>query len=164
MATISGIDELTEFLKEHPKELNKSAIQSLTKGSAVLKKSIISMMPSNIRMFKPIVASKQLGKEDNPTLLVGIFGKKLFYSNKRGLKMDAFYLAYWNNYGTLANRDSSHAFVFGRRKKSVSKTGGIRPSRFFDRAVDASMEAALNVASDDLNNVVDQLASKFGFQ
>ena len=164
MTIIEGLDDLTAFLKEHPKELNKSAIQSLMKGANVLKKEIVNQMPTAIKALKPIVTTKKLGKEDNPTLLVGIFGKKMFYVNHRGIQWDSFYLVYWNNYGTLASRDSGHQFVFGRRRPSTNWRGGIKPSRFFDRAVDASFDEALNTASDDLNDIIDQLATKYNFQ
>ncbi len=164
MTTIQGIDQLTDFLTEHPKELNKTAIQSLMKGSNVLKKEIVNQMPASIKALKPIVASKALTNSDNPNILVGIFGKRMFYVNRRGKKWDAFYLAYWQNYGTLANRDPGHLFIKGRRKVSQSWRGGIRPNRFFDRAIDSSFESALSVAEQDLNKIIDDLSAKYGFQ
>ncbi len=160
-AYIEGIDELDDFLRNHPKELDKSTLQSLTKGSALIKKEIVSQMPTSIKILKPVVASKVLSNSSNPSLLVGIFGRKMFYSNKRGLKWDAFYLAYWINYGTIKNRDSSHVFTKGVKSK---KQGGIRPNRFFERAIDNSFEAALSKSEEDLNNIIDKLAQKFGFQ
>ena len=158
---IEGIDELNDFLRNHTKELDKSVLQSLTKGATVVKKEIAAQMPASIKMLKPIIASKALTNSKNPNLLVGIFGRKLFYSNKKGKKWDAFYLAYWMNYGTMKNRDSSHVFTKGVKSKN---SGGIRPTRFFERAIDISFENALEKAEEDINTTIDKLALKFGFK
>ena len=162
-STIEGIDELDSFLKDHPKELDKTVIGCLTKGSAIIKKEIISLMPDALKKLKPIVTSKNLTKSSNPNVLIGVFGRKMFYINKRGVRWDAFNLAYWSNFGTMANRDKSHVFQTSRRKVSKNFKGGIRPTNFFDRAVNNTMDSALNSASDSLNKIVDDLANKYGF-
>jgi hypothetical protein len=161
---IEGIDELEAFLKDHPKELNKSVVQSLLKGSNHLKKEIVAQMPAAIKKLKPIVASKVLTKTTNPTVICGIFGRKLFYVNRRGAKFDAFYLAYWSNYGTIARRDKGHVFSRGRRKVSAKWSGGIRPTLFFEKATDNAFEKAKTLAEDDLGKVIDSLSKKFGFK
>lgn len=160
---IQGIDELTSFLQNHPKELDKSVLQSLNKGSRTIMKEIVSRMPGNLQKFKSIVSSKPLTKSSNPTVLVGVFGRKLIFVNRRGVKWDPFMLVYWANYGTMANRDGSHAFQSSRRSVSRNKKGGIKPLNFFEKAIDSSMDSALNVATDDIGKTMNIVASKFGF-
>jgi len=121
-------------------------------------------MPSGIKKLKPIVASKILAKTANPTIIVGVFGRKMDYVNRRGVKWDAFYLAYWSEYGTLARRANWHTFQRSRRIASAKWKGGIRPTRFFEKAVDNSFEKALTTAEEDLSKAVDSLAKKFGFR
>ena len=161
---IEGIDELTGFLQNHTKELDKTVIGSLIKGSREIKKDIIANMPGNLQKFKPIVSHKALTKTSNPSLVVGIFGRKLSYINRRGVKWDPFMLEYWANYGTLANRDKGHPFQSSRRDKSKGWHGGIRAQHFFERGTESSIESALKIASDDMENIIESVAKKYGFQ
>lgn len=161
---IEGIDELGSFLQNHTKELDKSVVGSLTKGSRVITKEIVSLMPGNLQKFKPVVTTKKLTASKNPTVLVGVFGRKMYFVNARGVKWDAFMPVYWANYGTMANRDGSHAFQSSRRAKSKNKIGGIKPLNFFEKAVSNSMDSALNAAADDINNIIGQVADKYGFK
>lgn len=161
---IEGIDELQGFLQNHTKELDKTVIGSLIKGSREIKKDIIANMPGNLQKFKPIVTHKALTKSSNPSLVVGIFGRRLSYTNRRGVKWDPFMLEYWANYGTLANRDKGHLFQSSRREKSKDWRGGIRAQHFFERGTESSVENALKIASEDMDNIIESLSKKFGFQ
>lgn len=161
---IEGIDELTSFLENHTKELDKTVVGSLIKGSREIKKDIIANMPGNLQKFKPIVTHKALTKSSNPSLVVGVFGRRLSYTNRRGVKWDPFMLEYWANFGTMANRDKGHPFQSARREKSKSWRGGIRPQHFFERGIESSVEAALRIASEDMENIIDSLSKKFGFK
>jgi len=161
---IEGIDELSSFLQNHTKELDKSVLQSLTKGSRLIKNEIVSRMPGNLQKFKSIIGSKNLTNSANPTVLVGVFGRKLNFVNRRGVKWDPFMLVYWANYGTMANRDGSHTFQSSRRSVSRNKKGGIKPLNFFEKAIDSSMDSALSIAADDIDKTMDIVASKFGFK
>lgn len=73
-------------------------------------------------------------------------------------------LEYWANYGTLTNRDKGHLFQSSRREKSKDWRGGIRPQHFFERGIESSVEAALRIASEDMENIIDSLSKKFGFK
>jgi hypothetical protein len=161
---IEGINELDSFLKNHSKELDGSVCDSLAKGGRVISKEIASRMPDNLKKFKSILSMKKYPKAINPSVLVGFFGRKLNYVNRRGIKWDAFNLVYWANYGTLSNRDKSHAFSSARKSKSSKWRGGIRPLRFFDDAVNSSMEQGLETAQADLDNIIDKVSDKYGFK
>jgi len=160
---MEGFDSLDSFLKDHTKELDKTVIGSLTKGGREIQRAVIAQMPDKLKVFKNIFSIKKL-KGDNPAVILGFFGRKMNYINRRGVKWDAFNLVYWANYGTLANRDRSHQFTKARRRESIKWRGGIKPLNFFDKAVDASYDKALTVADEDLNKIVDQLSNKYGFK
>ena len=161
--TIEGYDTLNSFLMDHTKELDKTVIGSLTKGGRVIQREVIARMPDKLKVFKSIFGIKKV-KSNNACVTVGFFGRKLSYVNRRGVKWDAFNLLYWSNYGTLSNRDASHTFTKGRRSVSKKWKGGIAPLRFFDKAVDASFDQALTVASDDLGSILDKVSNKYGFK
>lgn len=160
---IEGIGELHSFLQNHTKELDKSVLQSLTKGGNILKAEFKNQMPSALSKFGVTLKVKGL-KAAIPTVLVGFFGRMVNYVNRRGVNWDAFMLVYWANYGTMANRDRTHIFQKARRSKSINKKGGIIPMRFFDKSVDLSFGRAIETAANDINNTIDKLADKFGFK
>lgn len=161
---IEGIETLDSFLKNHSKELDKTVLDSLVKGSREVRNDVVSRMPANLKKFESIFGTKKLPKAAIPSVLVGFFGRKMNYINKRGVKWDAFMLVYWQNYGTMANRDSSHDFQSARRTISRNKKGGIKPLNFWDNGVNTSYETALDKSAEDVEKTIDQLSVKYGFQ
>ena len=161
---IADVKSLDEFLKDHVNELNKTVLGSLTKGARITNKAILTAMPGSLQKFKPILGVKSLGKSGNPSVLLGFFGKKLYYINHRGIKWDAFYMVYWQNYGTMANRDSSHKFQTARRRKTINFKGGIKPLLFFEKGISNGHEEGRQAAENDLSKIIDAISEKFGFR
>ena len=161
---IDGLDSLDDFIQNHTKELDKTVSLSLAKGARVVNKAILNAMPGNLQKFKPILSVKTYNKGKSPAVLLGFFGRKMYYVNRRGVRWDSFFMVYWQNFGTMANRDSSHQFITARRKKTKTYSGGIRPSNFFERGVMSGTEAGLMAAQNDLNKIINSLANKYGFR
>lgn len=162
--TIEGTAELDDFLKSHVAELDKTVVGSLSKGARVVNKSILAAMPSALQKFKPILTVKALNKAKFPAVLFGFFGRKLYYVNRRGTRWDAFFMVYWQNYGTLANRDGGHSFVKSRRSKTKNYRGGLLAKRFFESGVDSGYQTGLTTANDDLGKTLDAISNKYGFR
>lgn len=156
--------ELTQFFAGLPNRMaKKPMVTTMRKGAALVNKEIRNSMPGNLKKFKSILGAKT-ARSATPVLAVGFFGRKVQFINRRGQKWDAWQLVYWHNYGTMANRDASHKFVSSRRQKSANKRGGIRPLRFFDKAVNRALPQAERKIMDEFGNEIDKFAKKYGFR
>jgi len=186
---IEGLDELQNFLKDHPKELQKSVLESLTKGARICNKEMAAAMPSSVQKFKAILSVKKLTKTAIPMVLLGFFGRKVQFVNRRGIRWDAWNIVYWLNYGTNSNRDPNHVFAaqgkaskraeliaslsgkpkrgraFSKNLKSKSiMSGGIKPLNFFEKGYLAGFPRGLDVASADMGKTLDMVSAKYGFK
>jgi hypothetical protein len=140
--TIEGMENLQTILREFPeKGYRKPIIAAFRKAAEPVKKAMIANLPPNLKALKKALKVKP-GKGKSMTLAVGIYANQGVFRNSRGQDWDPYQIAYWHNYGTLANRDKSHSFVCGRKKKTAGYNGGIRPLRFMERAWEQSKDQA----------------------
>ena len=147
------LEELNPFFKDQEKVINNTVTKSFMVGAILARRLLKSSTPANLSKFNETLATKKLKPKDGIIqVMVGYFGRKLNYVNRRGVKWDAYFMLYWANYGTMSKRASDHAFQFGRKKVSASKLGGINPLKFFDKAADSVLEPAFNA--------IDQAAEK----
>ena len=186
---IEGLDELKDFLKDHPKELQKSVLESLTRGARICNKQMAAAMPSALQKFKAILSVKKLSRTAIPMVMLGFFGRKVQFVNRRGIRWDAWNIVYWLNYGTNANRDKNHEFASQakarkrseliamlsgkpKRGRAFSKSlkvrpsiaGGIKPLNFFEKGYQAGFQPGLDAASADIEKTLDMVSAKYGFK
>jgi hypothetical protein len=120
-------------------------------------------VPSNIKGVKAALSVAIIGKEETPTVIAGFFRKKRYFSNKSGIKrkadlrskgdkkFDAATIAYWFNYGTMANRSGAHAFRTPRKGPRKAAKGGIKPLLFFQKGTLAGFKKANESVTKDLD-------------
>jgi hypothetical protein len=136
--TFEGMENLQRIFRDFPeKGYRKPVIAAFRKAAEPVKRAMISNLPGNLKPLRKAVKIKP-GKGRSLTLAVGIYARQGVYRNRKGQDWDPYQLAYWHNYGTLANRDPEHQFKTGRRKKTAGYRGGIRPMRFVERAWEES--------------------------
>lgn len=161
----SELKELNPFFDNQEKIMNTTVLNSFMKGAALAKKEFKKSTPSRLSKFNETIAvKKQKPKNGILEVVVGYFGRKLFYVNARGVKWDAFFLLYWSNYGTMAKRASDHSFQYGRRKISSAMKGGIQPVKFFDKTADLVMSPAFNEIDSSVEKELNKQVAKYGFK
>lgn len=161
----SELEELNPFFKGQEKIMSNTVINSFMKGAALAKKELKNSTPSALSKFNPTLTIKRV-KPKNGVLqvMVGYFGRKLQYVNRRGVKWDAYFMLYWANYGTMNNRASDHVFQYSRRRVSADFKGGIKPLRFFDKAADTVMENAFTAVDNAIEGELNKQVVKYGFK
>lgn len=156
--------DLEEFFSGLPPKLQKQALlPALRKGGNVITAAIRRGLPPYLKKFKIAVSQKAL-KGSMPAIMVGLFGRKASYINKRGQKWDPYMLLYWHNYGTLARRSPSHNFQYSRRRVSRDWRGGIRPELFFEKSVSQSIDKAEDKIVESFQGEFDKFLVKKGFK
>lgn len=140
--TLEGEKEVIKIFKDlEVKGYQKPVKAAFKKAAQPVKKAMASTLPSNLKGVKKILQIKA-GRGKSLTAAVGFYGNKGVYINSRGKAWNPYMLVYWQNYGTLANRDGQHKFLRPRTNKSAHKKGGIRPLRFVERAWELSQQQA----------------------
>lgn len=159
------LNELNPFFKDQEKIMTNTVTGSFLKGAAVAKKALISATPGKLKKFNTTLAIKKVRPKDGViSVLVGYFGRKIKYVNKRGIAWDAFFLLYWKNYGTLKKRDSSHAFQYNVRPGASKMKGGINPLKFYDQAAEACLSGAFQAIEDSTEKELNKQVLKYGFK
>jgi len=119
--TIEGDKELASKFDNLSKAASKKVVLvAFRKTSAIFTRALRSAMPAGL---KKSVGTKALKGED-ATLVAGVMSNKKYKSGK-GSELDAWTVAYWLEFGTMANRSTGHTFVRPRRRKSANWKGGI---------------------------------------
>jgi|WetSurSiteA1Bulk_404760.scaffolds.fasta_scaffold11376_1 hypothetical protein len=155
--TLEGDENLKRMFSEFPEfAYRKSVKAGFRKAAEPFKRAVISNIPPNIKPIRKAVKVKP-GKGKSLTLAVGIFSGAGVYRNSRGQNWDPFQIAYWHNYGTMANRDQFHRFTTPRRKKTSGRMGGIKPLRFVEKAWDQSQGQIEKI----FNDTIDKEVTKF---
>lgn len=124
--TIEGAELSLKELQEFPIKADKVVKDAMKEASKVLVKSLKAKIPQ--KRFKKIVKSRVAEGKEYTFANVGLLRSK----KDRWL----WYRAYWKNYGTLSNRDPLHKFIYKRKKISAGWKGGIKPTHFFERAME----------------------------
>lgn len=155
--TLTGTENLRKIFQELPENgYRKPIIAAFRKAAKPVASAMANGLPSNLKGLKKIIKIKP-GKGKSMTLSVGFTGGINTYRNSRGQQWDPYQLAYWFNYGTLANRLSSHQFKSPRKKGSASRSGGIMPGQF----VEAAWEQSKGEAQKIFETEVDKEITKF---
>lgn len=148
MAEIEGISEALKFLEEYPFSAEKIIKKSAQKAAAAGVKLIKSRLPH--ASYKRVTRYKVYG-QDWTVALIGLFGSK--WNSDTQFR---FMKAYWNNYGTLRNRDTSHKFANSIKPISADRNGGIRPQHFFEKSLSGVDNVVFNTFKEQLNkNTID---------
>jgi hypothetical protein len=161
---IEGADKLGQMFHDLPERFSKKVlIPVLRKGGNIINAEVKKQVPSNIKGVKAALSTAVIGKDETPGVVAGFFRRKRYFSNKTGVKrkadlrgkgdkkFDAATIAYWFNYGTMANRSGAHAFRTPRKGPRKSAKGGIRPLLFFQKGVLAGFKKANESVTKDLD-------------
>ena len=155
--TLLGAENIQRIFKEFPEYgYRRPVIAGFRKAAEPVKKAMIANLPSFIKPIRKAVKVKP-GKGKSMTLSVGVFSGQGVFRNRRGQDWDPYQIAYWHNYGTLANRDTGHSFKTPRRRTTARYRGGIRPLRFIEKAWEQSKAQAQN----EFEKKVDEDITKF---
>jgi len=139
---ITGVENLRKIFEQFPEfGYRKPVMAGFRKAAKPVAAAMASNLPSNLKVLKRIIKIKP-GKGKSLTLSVGFTGGTMTYRNSRGQTWDPYQLAYWFNYGTYANRLSSHQFKTPRRKISAMRKGGLTPGLFAEKAWEESQGKA----------------------
>ena len=161
----SELEELNPFFKNQERVINNTVLNSFMKGAAVARRVLKSSTPASLAKFNETLQTKKLKPKDGILqVMVGYFGRKVNYVNRRGVKWDAYFMLYWANYGTMANRAADHPFQYARKQVSSGKQGGINPLRFFDKAADSVMDTAFTAIDDATEKELYKQVAKYGFK
>ena len=159
--TLVGAQETIKMFREFPEEGYRKAIAAGFKKAAIpVKKAIIAKIPGRIKKIKAAVKIKQSRR--GLVLDVGFWASAGMYRNSRGKDWDPYQLAYWFNYGTYANRLTSHRFVKPRLRETRDKRGGIMPDEFVERAIEYSLPIATETLQKEWASQILLLCDKYG--
>lgn len=140
---IIGADKLASMFRGLSVRFRKKVVVStLRKGAQKIKSAIAKKVPARIKGINRALMIRAGGSAYNPNVKVGYFAKERYFNKAAKKKQDAAFVAYWFNYGTMANRSNNRRFKTPRRKKSAHKKGGIRPMYFFENGVREGMPKA----------------------
>lgn len=143
--TIDGTENLKRIFADLPvKGYRQPVIAAFRKSGKPIADAMKAHLPASLSGLKKIIKTK-IYKSDSPLAATGPFRKGVEYVNSRGVKWNPYMLLYWMNYGTLANRSSTHRFVKARGSKSSGRLGGIKPGLFMEAAIDSAMPQAAKV-------------------
>ena len=147
----TGVENLDQIFEKLPqKYAKKPVIAAMKKGASIFTKDLRLNTPKKSGVTRRAIGVKA-GK--GTTITVGF--------RTGGSYMPAWFKAYWSNYGTLENRDSSHSFVKGRLPKSRSWNGGIRPLRFVEASWNRTQGRVEKTIMDNLKSETDKLLDKY---
>jgi hypothetical protein len=158
---VRGFENIIQVFHDYPeKGLRRPVVKAFRKAAVPVKKAMENELPMNLKALKAALKIKP-GKGKSMTLSVGFFGRQgLAYVNRKGQRWDPYQLVYWHNYGTLANRDSSHEFKKARGRKTSSWRGGIRPGRFVEKAVERSISEAERIFERTVEDEIEKFLEK----
>lgn len=157
---IDGTENLKTIFRDLPeKGYRQPVVKAFRKAAKPVADAMARNLPSSLKALKKIIKTKA-GKGKSITLSVGFTGGISKFVNKRGQNWDPYQLAYWFNYGTLANRFSGHSFKTPRRRKTSSYQGGIKAGLFVERAVDESMPAAQKIFETEFDKEITKFFEK----
>lgn len=135
--TIEGAELALKELQEFPIKADKVVKDAMREASKAVAKNIRPKMPN--KTFRKAVRYKIAEGKKYTFANVGILRPKKEgdYGMRNGKKIPSPWMrAYWKNFGTLSNRDPMHKFIYKRKKVSAGWKGGIKPTHFFERAME----------------------------
>jgi len=140
---IKGLENLKVIMQEMPENgFRKPVMAAFRKAARPIATAMGRNLPRSISAARRIIKIKP-GK--GTSLAVGFFPGLMKLINRRGKQIEPFLVVNWMNYGTLANRLSTHHFSAPRRRVSANWKGGIRPGQFVEGAVEQALPEAQRV-------------------
>lgn len=137
-----GTESLEQIFEQLPdKYAKKPMVSTFRKGARVFTRTLRRNTPKETGETRKAIGVKVGKGSRNLSIAVGFRGGK-YYSN--------YMKAYWQNYGTLANRAGSHSFQRGRRTISSNWKGGIRPKFFVERSWENTQDQVQQVIENEL--------------
>ncbi|HOI48332.1 MAG TPA: HK97 gp10 family phage protein [Prolixibacteraceae bacterium] len=150
----TGVENIHEIFAKLPEQYGKKPVTAtFRKGAAHFVKALKQSAPVASGDTKKSIGIKG-GK--GASIIVGFRTGKTY--------MPAWFKAYWNNYGTLSERDPSHQFVKSRKKKTINWKGGIRPLRFVEKSWDATRAQVQNTINEELVSQTEKFLKKHAVQ
>jgi hypothetical protein len=152
--TIEGLEDCIKCLDAAPENVLKMTKTAMKKASSVTVRDIRSGVP---RQWRKMVKSKVIkNTSGNLTALIGMF------NIHEGTKGEAWFHAYWKNYGTLKGRDPNHKFDFPVKRTShavSSRNGesGEAYANFFETSIIGAEEKFLKEFENQLAKQEEQL-------
>lgn len=135
---VDGIKEAERILSEIARSYPK---QTVAAGLRAAAKPYVNKLKSSgpDPQFAKLAGVKAYTKGKEPLIAAGQFGGR----NKRVWKtfdsyMSMYYISYWINHGTLANRSASYHFKNARKSKSAKWQGGIKATSDVAKAWEAT--------------------------
>lgn len=159
-AEISGDDELQQIFEKMPARYAKKPVTAtFRKGANEYNRALKANMPGSMSAMKKLVKVKV--SKRGISVIAGAFANVGTYTKSNGQQFDAFYLLYWSNYGTLANRHPAHKFDRPRKRISANWQGGIKPQLFAERAWEQSKDRAMDVINDEIEAETMKFLNKY---
>lgn len=110
MVKIEGIDEAMRAFQNAPDKMDKIILTAIRNACKPVAKDIKSKTPTR---FRKLVKSKVKANYNHEVeAWIGFFNGKQKNGKQGKTKVDDWFKAYWQNYGTLENRDPHHRFQF----------------------------------------------------
>ena len=145
---IDGMANLQKIIKDMPEHgMRKPVRTAFRKSGEVVKRAMANSLPSNMKQIRKVIKIKE-DKVKSAGLTVGFYANTGIFRNSRGKQTDPYFVLYWQNYGTLANRNTDtglQRFKTPRRKKTASWKGGIKPGLYVEKAWEGSKGEAQQV-------------------
>lgn len=163
---MEGAEQLARMFNELPEKFSKKVlIVTLRKGGGIINAEIKKEVPSKIKGVSAALSVGVIDRDETPSVIAGFFRNRRYFSNKTGAKrrvdllqkgkrkFDAATIAYWFNYGTMANRSGTHRFRTPRRGPRSSASGGLKAELFFQKGVLAGFKKANESITKDFDNI-----------
>lgn len=155
----TGVENLQEIFNKLPEKYAKKPVQAaMRKAAKPFITATKSNLPSRLSSLKKIIS---IVNNKGAGITAGVLSKKGMVTLKDKKNYDAFFPVYWSNYGTYANRDSSHKFVQKRKAKTANRRGGIVPLRFVEKSWDATKAQAEEIAQKELVTQTEKYLQKY---
>lgn len=157
---IEGIEEaervLNEMIKEFPKQTVAAGLRSAAKPFVNRTKEA-GPEPK----FSKLAGVKVYTKGKEPLMAAGQFGGR----NKRvwktlGSYMSMYYISYWMNHGTLANRSTAYHFKNARKSVSAKWKGGIKPIDSMSKAWEATKAQVISAIPGEMRKAGERFIKK----
>lgn len=147
---LDGFDNFAKLSRELPKRhINIIARKAMRRGLKPALQKIKMDTPARTGQLRKNVEVK------------GLRGAEVSLQFKTRKKMDDWFKAYWSEYGTLSNRDSSHKFDRPRKKKTENWKGGIKAKYFFKNAWEATKEIVASNIDKEYGNELEKFIEKY---
>lgn len=147
----TGLENVQEILNKLPAQYAKKPIQAAFRKAA---KPFIQVLKTS--------APNDTGETAKAIGIKAGKGASITVGFRTGSGyMPAWFKAYWRNYGTLANRDTAHAFIQKRKAKTANRKGGVIPLRFVEKAWEQTKGQTEEIVQKELVTQTEKFLQKY---